>query len=231
MYFWQGRILIPVTGRQTAPLLKWAFCQKKKQKKKHLCGLLCIETFVIFNPAPLNRRTQRLDVLLHWQRLFSTPVTPGCLSPLRTLGCLRRRGGRHPGTWRKQFFCVFCQDDMKWWDSFWPATTSHFQSQVVVGVEIHLYKTGVSKNTISLSPQPAMAFTNHTLKYATSVSSSKWKEGQFGSCDICLELTRHMQKWLIDVLFKVAYLIKMTIIHKKGDAAVRHDNHRFTNSC
>lgn len=201
-----------------------------ENKQKNLCGLLCIETFVIFTPAPLNRRTQQLDVLLHWQRLFSTPVA-GCLSLLRTLGCLRRRGGRHPGTWRKQFFYVFCQDDMKWWDSFGLLPHPIFSHKWWWGWKSTSTKQLSQKNTISLSPQPAMAFTNHTLKYATGVSSSKWKEGQFGSCDICLELTRHMQKWLIDILFKVAYLIKMTILHKKGDAAVRQYNHRYTSSC
>lgn len=91
---------------------------ESKHTKKHHCGLLCFGTFVIFTPAPLNWRTQLLDILLHWQRLFSTPAAV-CLSLLRMLGFLHRHGGRHPGTWRKQFFYVcVCQDDRKWWDSF-----------------------------------------------------------------------------------------------------------------
>lgn len=158
LYFWKGRILIPVTDRQTAPLLKWAFCQGKKNKTP-----LCLVHWDICHVylRPLNRRTQLLNVLLHWQRLFSKQEA-GCLSLLRTLGCWRRRGGRHPGTWRKQFFlCVFCQDDMKWWDSFGLLPLPIFTSSL--GPE-NWGPSGWGQGEaagavgISLSSQPGMAF-------------------------------------------------------------------------
>lgn len=52
MFFWQGRILIPVTGRQTAPLLKWAFCQKKNKKTNTFVACCALRHLLFLRPPP-----------------------------------------------------------------------------------------------------------------------------------------------------------------------------------